>query len=310
MENATPRPLFVSLLVGALSFYCLSLLWENHTLSRAKDSLLNQSQSLGLALEKLSAEHRVFASGLEGRKKQERDLKDAVESLQKQNETLAFQIKKTESRAAAAREEKSYLEEMLINKTKEIDILKKRANPPGPATVMSIDENGIRTRIKEKDEELRKLNEQNQILQNKLDRLFRTTSEKMTEINVAKIALAETVSTAQKKIEDEWNTVNLGAVTTRAMPARQNEIEEAPVPHTPKTEGHVLAINNEHGFVVIDMGKVDNLPGDALLEVKKEGSPVATLSVLELRDVMAACNIQSVQEGQRIEINDVVSLVR
>ena len=313
MDNATPRPIFVSLLVGTLAVYSLSLAWDNRALSRTNQSLLEQSKTLGHTLEKMTGENRFLLTGVEGRKKDELDLRDTVESLKKENESLAFQLKKIETQTSTVREEKSYLEEMLINKTKQIDILKTQgpSSAEGASqTVMSIDENGIRSEIGEKDTELKKLNEQNKVLQDKLDRLFRTTSSTMTEINVAKIALAETVSTAQKKIEDEWNTVNLGAVTTRAMPARQNEVEEAPVPHTPKSEGHVLAINNEHGFVVIDLGKVDNLPQDAVLEVKKDGIPVAKLSVLELRDVMAACNIQEVMDGQRIEINDSVSLIR
>jgi hypothetical protein len=42
----------------------------------------------------------------------------------------------------------------------------------------------------------------------------------------------------------------------------------------------------------------------------KAGQPIATLSVLELRDVMAACNIKDIADGQKIEINDPVSVLR
>ncbi len=293
--------------------YSLSLFWDNRQLSRQNQTLTQQSHALGQVLERLSVDQRLLETGSEKRKKEGAELKEEVETLKKQNETLAFQIQKLTSQITQVKEEKSYLEEMLINKSKEIELLKKRERSSSiPAA--EVETGRISSQIGDRDEELKKLNEENRLLQEKLDRLFRTTNEKISEINVAKIALAETVSTAQKKIEDEWSTVNLGTVTTRAlpagrqaMPARQNEIEEAPAPHEPKTQGHVLAINNEHGFVVIDMGKADNLPEDALLEVRKEGGPVATLSVLEIRDVMAACNIKEVKNGQRIDINDVVS---
>jgi hypothetical protein len=179
--------------------------------------------------------------------------------------------------------------------------------------------------VGQKDEDLQRLNEQNRILQEKLDRLYRMTSDKINEINVAKIALEETVSTARKNINDEWKTVDLGSVTSTAssmpapMPAamrsstplRQMEIQEEKIQtDQTKNEGHVLAINNEHGFVVIDLGKVNNLQSDATLQVLKDGVPVATLNVLEIRDVMAACNIRELESGQHIEINDAVTILR
>jgi len=308
MDNANPRPIYVSVLIGTLVLCSLSLYWDTRTLSIRNQELLLKSYGLQDQLNKLSSENQAFLTGQDERSKQAQTFQETVEALKKQNETLAFQLKKIEERVNAVKEEKSYLEEMLINKSKQIELLRSQAPGSGEAPEAATGE--VRAQIGEKDEELRKLNDQNRVLQEKMERIFKTTNEKMNEINVAKIALAETVSTAQRKIEDEWNTVNLGAVTTSAMPMRQNEIEEAPVPHTAKSEGHVLAINNEHGFVVVDLGKVDNLADGTLLEVKKEGLTVATLSVLEIRDVMAACNIKDVQDGQRIEINDPVSVLR
>ena len=303
MDNAGARPIFVSSLIGTLVFCSLSLFWDSRTLSEKNKELIQRSFQFQQELSKLTEENQNLITVRDEGSKQSENFAGTIESLKKQNETLTFQLQKVQERMESVKEEKSYLEEMLINKSKQIEILKTQ-------TAELSDTGSAEAQIGEKDDELRKLNDENRILQDKLGRLFKTTSEKINEINVAKIALSETVSTAQKKIEDEWNTVNLGAVTTSAMPLRQNEIEEAPVPHTPKTAGHVLAINNEHGFVVVDMGKVDNLSDGALLEVKKDGQTVATLSVLEIRDVMAACNIKEVVDGQRIEINDPVSVLR
>ncbi len=308
MDNANPRPIFVSILIGTLVLYSLSLAWDTRTLSKRNKELFLKSFNLQAKLDNLSSENQALLSGQDVRSKQAQTFQETVRLLKKENETLAFQLKKIEERASAVREEKSYLEEMLINKSKQIELLRSQTPQDGESSEGAQGE--VRAQIGEKDAELQKLNDQNRVLQEKMERIFKTTNEKMSEINVAKIALSETVSTAQRKIEDEWNTVNLGAVTTSAMPLRQNEVEEAPVPHVAKSEGHVLAINNEHGFVVVDLGKVDNLADGTLLEVKKGGLTVATLAVLEIRDVMAACNIKDVQEGQRIEINDAVSLVR
>ena len=304
MDNANPRPIYVSVLIGTLVLYSLSLVWDTRSLSKRNHELLLQSSQIQDRLDQLASENQTLLSGQNEGSTKSKEFQETIIALKKSNETLAFQLKKVEERIDSVKEEKSYLEEMLINKTKQIELLRGQASDSGEGS------GEVRAQIGEKDEELRKLNDQNHVLQEKMERIFKTTNEKMSEINVAKIALSETVSTAQKKIEDEWNTVNLGAVTTSAMPMRQNDIEEAPIPHTAKSEGHVLAINNEHGFVVVDLGKVDNLADGTLLEVKKDGVTVATLSVLEIRDVMAACNIKDVQEGQRIEINDPVSVLR
>lgn len=316
MDKFTSRQILVSTLVGVLCLYVLNLFWDNRDLSKKNARLLESSQTIQKALESVDSKYQTLLRSAEGAEKEKQAARETIESLKKQNETLAFQVKKIESQFNSIKEEKNYLEEMLINKTKQIDILKSQKNESAAAGDESAP-GQIRTAIQGKEDELRRLNEQNKVLQEKLDRLFRTTNEKINEINVAKIALAETVSTAQKGIQDEWNTVNLGSVTTNlppgqagARPAFQNQIEEIPTPHEPKTEGHVLAINNEHGFVVIDIGKVDNLPIDAMLEVKKNGVAIATLSVLETRDAMAACNIRDVQDGQQIEINDLVSILR
>jgi hypothetical protein len=309
MDKPRSLQILVSILVGALSLYSFSLLWDSHSFEKRNQRLLDDAKTIQKALEVVQSGYQALSRETGAVEKEKQTARETIGSLKKQNETLVFQIKNIESKYNSVKEEKNYLEEMLINRTKQIDILKNQNH--GPVSV--VDESSLdqtRSTIQEKEDELRKLNEQNKLLQEKLDRLFRTTNEKINEINIAKITLAETVSTAQKKIADEWNTVNLGSVTTKAMPSYQNNIEEVPIPNEPKTEGHVLAINNEHGFVVIDMGKADNLSNDALLEVKKNGVTIATLSVLETRDAMAACNIRDLQDGQRIEINDPVSILR
>ena len=74
----------------------------------------------------------------------------------------------------------------------------------------------------------------------------------------------------------------------------------------PKKEGRVLAVNEEHGFVIVDLGKVDGLKDGADLTLQKNNETVGTLKVLEIRDVMTACNIKELAAGKKIEPNDLV----
>ena len=308
MDNLKTRPLLIGVLFGVLSLYALSLLFDKNTLIKQNHSLIEDSQTLGRALERVQQQNRQILQSTQAYDKEKQTLGEALEALKKENESLQSAIKKNDTHYESLKEEKSYLEEMLINKTKQVDILKDQKEQTAAATTHEVvPPEGIDAAIQQRDEELRNLNEQNRVLQEKLDRLYKTTSAKINEINIAKIALSDTVSTARKKIEDEWNTVNLGSVTTSAVSDRDKIPAEA---KQPKSEGHVLAINSEHGFVVIDMGKVDNLSSESTLEVKKNGLMIATLNILEVRDVMAACNIRDLQDGQRVEINDRVSIIR
>ena len=308
MDNIKTRPLLVSVLFGVLSLYALSLLSEKNTLIKQNHSLIEDSRNLGRTLELVQQQNRQILQSTQAYDKEKQTLNESLEALKRENESILSSIKKNEAHYESLKEEKSYLEEMLINKTKQVDILKDQKEQTAAATTREVmPAEGMDAAIQQKDEELRNLNEQNRVLQEKLDRLYKTTSAKINEINIAKIALSDTVLTARKKIEDEWNTVNLGSVTTSAVSDRDKIPIEA---KQPKSEGHVLAINNEHGFVVIDLGKVDNLSSESTLEVKKNGQLIATLNILEIRDVMAACNIRNLQDGQRVEINDRVSILR
>lgn len=302
MNNIKIRPLLIGVLFGVLSLCALSLFFDRISLIRKNRNLIEDSRRLGQILDSVQQKNRELLQNFGGFEKEKQTLRETLDALKKENETLQFSIKKNESRVESVKEEKSYLEEMLINKTKQIEILNSQKTSEDASPV-----EGANATLEQKDEELRRLNDQNRLLQEKLDRLYKTTSDKINEINIAKIALADTVSIARKKIEDEWNTVNLGSVTTTAVSDRDQTPIEA---NQPKSEGHVLAINSEHGFVVVDLGKVDNLSSESTLEVKKDGQLIATLSILEIRDVMAACNIKEIKAGNRVEINDRVSILR
>jgi len=224
-----------------------------------------------------------------------RDLKFQIDRLKKENELMRLEFQKAQLEMNTAMEEMTYLEDMVIHKTREIEKLKKT-----PVVIPTMEAGAPSP---DKDEEIRRLTEQNQMLREKLERLYKTTSDKLGEINVARIALEDTVAAARKKVDDEWNTVNLGSISV-GKPAA-----ERPKPTgKPKTEGRVLAINEDHGFVVVDLGKVDLINQDSQLFVMKDGQMVATLGVLEIRDVMSACNIKELREGKKILLNDPVYL--
>jgi len=45
-----------------------------------------------------------------------------------------------------------------------------------------------------------------------------------------------------------------------------------------------------------------------VLNVTKDGQRVAVLTVLEVRDVMSACNVKETAPGYRLQVNDSVTI--
>ena len=259
-----------------------------------------ESKKLQASIETLQEENKRLLAGNE---KEIKALEDSFASLKQNNEALQLELQKTAEGLAQATEEKTYLEEILINKTKENELLKKGS----PLAAANPSSQELIQKLNQKENEIKRLNEQNGILSKKLQKLYQTTNEKIAEINVAKITLEETISQARKIIDQEWNTVDLGSIPVNqsaAAPAKAKTAE--PARKTPKKEGRVLAVNEDHGFVIVDVGKVDGIRNDMTLYLKKGGQPVGTLSVLEVRDVMTACNIKDLSQGKKIEINDLV----
>ena len=244
--------------------------------------------------------------------KERKNLKDAIANYKTENASIQFQLQKIQGRLDSITEEKSYLEEILVNKTKEMDGLKLKHGSPVRATAGAVTSDLAQT-LKDKDEEIRKLYEQNKILSQKLDQLYKTTNSKMTEINIAKIALEDTISEARRTIDNNWNTVNLGSIRVNPSDSNAPSQQKSQPPArttTSKKLGKVLAVNEEHGFVVVDLGKVDGINSDSVLILKRNNEPVATLTVLEVRDVMTACNIKELNAGKTIAVNDQASILK
>ncbi len=258
-------------------------------------SLAAEAKRLRSELDSIDQKHRSLLENIENERNH---LKEALDAVKKDQESIQADLVKAQTEASSANEEKVYLEDILIHKTKEIEGIK--SGTPGASPLPS----GVPDDIRQKDEEIRRLSEQNRLLLEKLEKFYKTTNEKISEINVAKIALEETVTEARRKIDDEWNTVNLGSISVD----KNGQPLQGPPRREAKQEGRVLAVNEENGFIVVDLGRIDNIRSDSKLEVKKNGKPIATLSVLEIRDAMSAYNVQSLQDGQKIQVNDLVGV--
>lgn len=315
MDKSRSNLLFSFSFIIVLSAAVVYLGTQNHKLIETNRSLLASRDALRAKAQKLREKNRelfkILAKNshlVENAVGQKKSLQETIQALRKEEEAIQFEMKKSQAQMNTALEEKIYLEDMLIHKTRQIESLKNQAPAATASSSDTASNSDINTKIKEKEQEISRLTEQNQALSLKMDRLYQVTTSKISEINVAKIALEDTVSGAKDKIDQEWNTVNLGSISVdKKEPVAQGTAQQ-PARSGPKTAGKVLAINENHGFVVVDLGKADDLKTSANLEIVRDGKNIASLSVLEIREAMAACNIKFLENGEKIRINDAVRI--
>ncbi len=273
-------------------------------------SLMRQVSTSEKQLKKMQEEN----STLLAKAMEERDaLQEELENTKKQFGALQAKAKSAEERAAQAEEEKTYLEEVLINKSKEIEAVRNQTTPQD-----------LTQRIKEKDNEISKLADNTAVLEQKLDKLYKAVDEELA--NLAKTHnLGDEALQAKKRIQDKSTTIDLGSITIAsaaeapapiAVPVPTAPIApvasapSVPLRSAPKKAGRVLAINQAYNFIVVDLGKIDGIEKDTVLALKKNGKDAGTLSIMELRDVMSACNIIDLKNNVNPEINDEVVIVK
>ena len=153
------------------------------------------------------------------------------------------------------------------------------------------------------------LDEQNRILAEKLGKLYQTTSERIAEIKSAKTSLEEAVDTAKRKIDDEWKTVNLGSIKVASYGAASSSPVSPQSKRTMKVQGKVLVINKQHGFVIVSLGSVDGVSASTRFAVSRQSASVAVLAVMEIQEMMTACRIEEVKNGQTPEVDDDVEVL-
>lgn len=316
-DTLSKRPLILMAILVALALGVAGFSFFRYaSLQKENFSLNDEVRKLNKSITALEEENKDLALKTERAEKEKKKLQEAIDSVKKQNESLQFDAKKGEARVNSVLEEKTYLEDILINKTKEIETLKAGSASFPSGETMSAAPADLVQQLNQKNQEISHLNDQNKILTEKLQKLYQMADEKMKEISAAKSALEDTIADAKKSIDvQSSNAVDLGSIAVSqstiaapGLPVAEKKFNAGRL--SSKKQGRVLAINDEHGFIVVDLGKVDGIRNGMELYLKKNGEIVATLSVLEIRDVMTACNIKNGSSGRKIEINDQVSLQR
>jgi chromosome segregation ATPase len=84
------------------------------------------------------------------------------------------------------------------------------------------------------------------------------------------------------------------------------ELEKIIISHRPPAEGEIIEVSEERPWVVINIGKANDLQAGIILSVLRQGSEIGRVQVEEVLEEMASARILSKEEGVQFQVADAV----
>ncbi len=303
----------------------LSKLGKEHTLLtkvydnllKEKELLLEQNKEVSEQLEKLDK----LSSRVQVQEKPELDTSDKfLASLLEVKATLEVEIERLKEGIASKQtqledmgketvpferlqQENKILEQKLEDAQKVSDILsndllQERKKRSALEEEIAVTEEQLANVTEERDKVADQLTEMKQALERRLE-----------ELNQTKKVLEDAVKGAKKVArKDDSTSIQLSPIVVKAE-------DESPLPKLTKAEevkeepfelaGHIITVNDKHRFVVIDIGRDDNVRKGMNFDVYRKGEKVGRIEVIETRKNIAACDIKEMSV-RHLQVNDTV----
>ena len=71
-------------------------------------------------------------------------------------------------------------------------------------------------------------------------------------------------------------------------------------------KGRIVAVNSEHNFVVIDMGRQNGIETGEEFAIYRGQAYIGLIEVIQMRDRISACDIKDVKGGRSLKIDDMI----
>ena len=137
----------------------------------------------------------------------------------------------------------------------------------------------------------------------------RILEERLAEVNLVRSRLKEVIRKSRPKREE---TVELPPIVVRAKtpssptPTQPQKIVVPQVTQTEELTGKIMTINEEHNFVVIDLGSNDGLEVGIVFDVYRDNKEIARIRVVETREQIAVADVISVESRTKIRPGDTI----
>lgn len=284
---------------------------ENEILAkRAEEAIQERKQiqekadALISDLDKASKEKQDFQQQYMLIAKERDDLSEKIKTLQKNNELLRGDLSNLQREKQRLGQR---LEDNLAPIKDENDKLKQQLDKLS-ALKSSLEADLEKTKGEKSGLE-RKLSQIDSVLQQSLTRFkYFTIKEQLDSIAGTGTAAAQPqAQTAQplKSTQLDKDSVVLPPIIVKPQaeskpetPLRlKNNIYSKPI-------GTVLELNKENKFIIVDLGLEGGIKLGDTFEVYKQGNPIATIEVIQVRQSISACDIR--EEMMPVEVGDIV----
>lgn len=283
--------------------------------------LLKEKASFEVELRRLKESLQPKDIELENLKEENLDLKSRLSSLTEERKML--QAKVDDSSNVAQILSRDLLSEKNRNKEDKEEMEKAK-----------VENKVLKTRISELERTADRLDaymveKENMIL--KISKLERVIENKEDELNKLKIAMAAVKDSQEARAEayhspsevdlppivlkreatatdrgryGESSSVTTDTPTTYKT-ASLERISSPPYPSSLSSlEGRVVTVNREHDFVVINIGRQDGVRVGFNFDIYRNNTIIGSVKVIQLRERIAAADIDYVADGYSIEIDD------
>jgi chromosome segregation ATPase len=144
-----------------------------------------------------------------------------------------------------------------------------------------------------------------------------TLEQRLAKIGKTQRGLASTIDNSNELVQKKGSaSIKLSPIIVKAeqqIPDQYAKIAEPWVEDLTETElgpsfqleGHIITINAKHKFVVIDLGKDDNVEVGMDFDVYRDEQRIGQVKVIETRQNIAACDIKQM-EVSRFKVDDIV----
>jgi len=170
-----------------------------------------------------------------------------------------------------------------------------------------------------------------QVLTSKLKSVQKVISSRLGEIVRVKQALESTLEETTRFVQNEIEEIELEPIVVRStrpvssrdrisvasIPVVEQSIYEEPITYVAKEQrpnvartlaGKVLVVNENLNFIVIDKGANQGVEVGMKFAVLKGANVIADIEVIEVRDNIAAADIQTINTSRPIQEGDYVQI--
>lgn len=255
-------------------------------------SLLEEKASLQVEIERLKKRISAQEAQFEQAKKLILPVEEEITYLKKEKQDLESKLQNLETKLEDARKVSDVLSS---------DLLQEKRGRATAEKNLAESENRLQGLMRERDE-----------LSGQLAKMKQALEERLVQLNETEKVLQSAVEGAEKVMRrKETASIQLPPIVVKAEPILEpapklESVEKAEAKDEPsEIIGNVIAANDEHNFVVIDIGTTAGVEKGMSFSVFRQGKKIARVEVIELRANIAACDIKEAAV-KRLKVNDTV----